>query len=111
MALTQAQLSRLMGPDTDRVTLYRNLRSLLQAGIIHEINAGSSNPCFALCPPVCSGSEHQHQHIHFLCKACGATHCLDTQEPLWPVLPSGYQVQNWQLNAEGLCEKCSKTLK
>ena len=51
MALTQAQISQRLGHDTDRVTLYRNLRSLMQAGILHEINAGTTNPCYALCPP------------------------------------------------------------
>ncbi|MFZ4630951.1 MAG: Fur family transcriptional regulator [Bacteroidia bacterium] len=111
VALTQAQISQRLGHDTDRVTLYRNLRSLMQAGILHEINAGTTNPCYALCPPVCDATEHQHRHIHFLCDSCGTTHCVDSSEPPWPVLPTGYLVRDWKLTAEGLCTTCSKSQK
>ncbi|MFM9143408.1 MAG: Fur family transcriptional regulator [Bacteroidota bacterium] len=106
IALTQAQLAKKLGTGTDRVTLYRNLRSLMQAGILHEINAGTPNPCYALCPPSCGSQEHRHHHVHFLCSNCGVTQCVDTQEPVWPTLPQGYQVQTWNLIAEGRCLAC-----
>ena len=107
VALTQAQLVKILGDDTDRVTVYRNLRTLMQAGILHEINAGTPNPCYALCPPSCGNQEHRHHHVHFLCSYCGGTQCVDTPEPVWPALPRGYQVQSWNLTAEGRCRTCA----
>ncbi|HTD02536.1 Fur family transcriptional regulator [Undibacterium sp.] len=113
----------------DRVTLYRALDCLTDAGLTHKI-AGDDR-VFRYS----TGSEHadqhvaggiQHQHGHFKCTRCARVFCLDDEhgyhgaEPAPPSLKEqlqatlqhtlgrGFQSHDIELTIKGWCADCAK---
>lgn len=66
----------------DRVTVYRTLNSLVEAGVAHKVDPGDRVYRFGLssaAAPTAPGSSG-HQHPHFVCDACGNVECLEDTE-------------------------------
>ncbi|KAF3997303.1 Fur family transcriptional regulator [Glaciimonas immobilis] len=72
--------------DMDRVTLYRALDCLTDAGLAHKIagddrvflySAGAEHTESASSDPLQPSAHAQHQHGHFKCTRCGKVFCLD----------------------------------
>ena len=87
------------------VSIYRNLNSFLEAGIVHRVDTGDRTWRFALC--ACGSSRHCHPH--FICRSCGMIECLngmDIPEP--PFLKPGYIIEEQEIYIKGLCGKCSE---
>lgn len=61
---------------TDRVTLYRTVKTFEEHGLVHRVEDGTGVTKFALCQPDCTANGHHHLHIHFYCTNCKETHCL-----------------------------------
>lgn len=92
----------------DRITLYRTLKTFVEKGVIHEILIPGEPKKLALCSPVCSGGDghHEHNHVHFQCKKCQETFCIEIEDK--PSLSLGaFRVENMEIQASGICEKCS----
>jgi Fur family ferric uptake transcriptional regulator len=64
---------RLAGVDLDRATIYRNLLSLTEAGLLVKTQLGDKVWRFEL--PNTSSTEHG-THPHFVCNDCGGVACL-----------------------------------
>ena len=94
---------------SDRVTIYRTLKTFVKKAVIHEINDGSSSIKYALCADSCTIEKHVELHPHFHCENCGKTICLDKQEINIQNLPENLIVNNYSLIINGLCGDCSKT--
>lgn len=108
-AMSQAELLSLMGPYADRVTLYRNLQTLMEVGLIHEVAVSNQAICYAMCPDHCESGEHKHQHLHFHCLQCHTTQCLEPLDTLpLPKIPKGFKVLDWQTEVKGYCAACSR---
>jgi Fe2+ or Zn2+ uptake regulation protein len=63
--LSQADLITAISKDTevvDRVSIYRNLASLKQAGVLHEVDSNS----YVFCSHECEG----HAHLLLFCQKC-----------------------------------------
>ena len=106
-AVSHADLESELGDGYDRVTIYRTLHTFTEKGLIHEINDGSGVGKYALCNHECGEHRHLDDHIHFSCKQCGKTYCLDGQS-LPPLnLPAGYHVEAISFVASGVCKDCS----
>ncbi len=90
----------------DRATLYRNLRTFEQNGLVHHIDDGTGITKYALCSDDCTTDRHQDTHVHFHCTSCGTTTCLpDTQIPVVD-LPSDYEAGYYELLIKGTCAAC-----
>jgi len=102
--LTQDQIAAKVGQRYDKVTIYRTLASLLEAGLVHRALTGAKTWQFELGRH-CS----QHQcHPHFTCTRCGSTHCLtELQPPLTQRPYKGFVIQRQQVLLEGLCPECA----
>jgi len=108
-ALSHADIEKKIGNTYDRVTIYRTLNSFLESGLIHKVLDSEGGVKYALC-----NHTHQHQgvhaenHIHFKCRKCSQTQCLDH----FPIpdfsLPKTYKVEGINLLVEGVCDKCDK---
>ena len=127
LLLSQRALSHLdvqdALPDMDRVTLYRALDCLTDAGLAHKIagddrvfrySTGSETTY-----PGNSERNIQHQHGHFKCTRCTRVFCLDdAQQPaslreqlqatLSSTLGRGFQSHDIELTIKGWCADCSK---
>ena len=103
-------------PQYDRVTLYRNLHTFIEKGIIHLIPHDGGLAYFGLSEAVRqslaetdthpSSESYYHDHIHFTCKACGRIECLPDHMVPEVVLPSDYQVDEVNLLVKGHCQSC-----
>ena len=92
-----------LGPDAgDRVTLYRVLDWLAEAGLATRGVDASRVTRYA------AARDGQHQnHLHFHCDGCGQVYCLDTPPPPPPALPEGFQLQRAELDLHGQCQRCT----
>lgn len=118
--------------DMDRVTLYRALDSLTDAGLAHKIagddrvfryNAGIEEIAHG------KHQAQQHQHGHFKCTRCAKVFCIDNvdeqllaadskqndhpslrqqlQKVLQSTLGKGFQSHEIELTIKGFCADCA----
>lgn len=93
-------------PKSDRITIYRTLKTFEENGIVHRINHGAGEAKFALCKEHCSTEQHLDQHPHFHCLKCGQIQCMETLTLLPPDLPPGYTYTSASMHLKGLCPSC-----
>lgn len=105
-ALTNTQLEAKLGKDFDRVTLYRNLISFEESGMIHKIPGDDGYMRYALCDN-CDVGHHHDGHVHFSCKVCGDTTCLDDVAVPDIKLPAGYRLDSAEMLISGTCIRCN----
>jgi Fe2+ or Zn2+ uptake regulation protein len=87
----------------NKVTVYRTLDSMIEAGLVHRAFI-SDGKCHFEMADRCS--EHQC-HPHFVCTDCGQTRCLpEVSLPLASSPPAGFVIQRQQVRLEGLCPDC-----
>lgn len=104
--------------DMDRVTLYRALDFLTEAGLAHKISgddrvfrysAGTDHP-----PPEPGETTLHHQHGHFKCTRCAKVFCLDSsgdaallRSALQETLGRGFQSHDVEFTIKGWCAECA----
>ena len=86
----------------DRVTLYRVLDWLVEAGLAHKSTDARGVFRFS----VAAAGEHQ-THTHFRCDFCGRVFCLDAPPPTPPRLPDGFSLSRMDLDLRGCCAACA----
>ena len=90
--------------ETDVVTVYRTLNTLVEKHLARRVRAEDRSWRFEL-----SGAEHVH--AHFVCDNCGKVECVPTIE-LQPSatfsakLAEGYDIHSQELTLHGTCPKC-----
>lgn len=105
-AISLNDLEKGMAP-SDRITIYRTLKTFEEKGLVHSIEDGSGATKYALCEQDCDGENHHDLHVHFYCNTCKETFCLpDTRIPEM-TLPNGFKQQEMNLIIKGICEHCS----
>ena len=89
----------------DRVTLYRTLTALQEAGLVHRVQ--DQNGAWRFCAHARLGKGCPGGHAHFLCTQCGRMHCLTSQALPWITVSDGSLVTGKQLVVYGLCPACA----
>jgi Fur family ferric uptake transcriptional regulator len=108
--------------DMDRVTLYRALDCLADAGLTHKIagddrvfrySAGAERAEPAIASTTGPHPPH-HQHGHFKCTRCAKVFCLDSigeagllQNALQESLGKGFQSHDIEFTIKGWCADCA----
>jgi len=105
-ALSYSDIEKKIAASYDRVTVYRTLKTFLDSGMIHKVLDDGGSLKYALCDVSCSTREHHHEHVHFKCKSCGQTSCLDRVGIPSIELPEGYSATELNLLIQGVCDKC-----
>lgn len=105
-ALSHSDLEMAVDDKYDRVTIYRTLKTFLEKGIIHKILDADGGTKYALCKTECTSETHRHDHVHFKCKLCGDTTCLESINIPNISLPGGYEREDINLLIEGSCPNC-----
>lgn len=111
LALLQVPIShpeltaRLCESDLDRATIYRNLLSLTEAGILVRLQLGDQVWRYEL--PQAQSKEHR-THPHFVCTACGDVACL----PESAVVLRGDAAKSnvVEIQLRGICGDCSPSI-
>jgi Fur family ferric uptake transcriptional regulator len=91
--------------DVDRVTLYRTLTALQEAGLAHRVQG--KDGVWHFCAHLAEGEGCPGNHPHFLCLRCGEMSCLSGQVLPWVVVDEGVQVIGKQLVVYGTCTACA----
>ena len=93
---------RLAGPGLDRATIYRNLLSLTEAGLLVRTQLGDGVWRFEL--PNTQSTEH-NTHPHFVCNDCGEVLCLPRSAVALRAETGSNEVTEIQLR--GRCAACA----
>ena len=103
-ALTHHDIELALGTVAlDRVTLYRVLDWLVEAGLAHKSTDARGVFRFS----VAAAGEHQ-AHTHFRCDFCGRVFCLEAPPPTPPRLPDGFTLSRIDLDLRGCCATCAE---
>ena len=105
-ALAHGDIEKKAGEKFDRVTVYRTLQTFVEKGIIHTIPTSDNMVRYALCKNDCTEGHHHDNHIHFVCKICGKTECLDQVTAPSLDLPYGYAAKTVEVVVSGICKDC-----
>jgi Fur family transcriptional regulator, ferric uptake regulator len=90
------------GPN--RVTVYRTLENLIEAGLVHKAFVGERSQYYELADKC---TEHQC-HPHFVCTDCGKASCMhDVSVSMATSTPAGFVIQRQQVRLQGLCPQCN----
>jgi Fur family transcriptional regulator, ferric uptake regulator len=91
---------------TDRVTLFRTVKTFEEKCLVHRVEDGSGAARFALCRANCEGGLNHEAHAHFFCKNCEQTFCLAKVAIPEVSLPSKFRGEEINLTIKGICERC-----
>ena len=105
-ALAHGDIEKKAGEKFDRVTVYRTLQVFVEKGIIHTIPTADNSIRYALCKDDCAGGHHHDHHVHFRCRQCHNTYCLDDVVTPDIKLPKGYSANQVEVVVEGVCKAC-----
>jgi Fur family ferric uptake transcriptional regulator len=93
-------------PKSDRITMYRTLKTFEEKGILHSIKGEGEEAKYALCNEHCSPINHIDQHPHFQCEKCKQVTCIDSQLIPSMELPDGYVQKEVTMMIKGICHDC-----
>ncbi|MBB6609703.1 transcriptional repressor [Pontibacter sp. Tf4] len=91
---------------SDRITLYRTLKTFEEKGLVHPIADGTGSVKFALCAGDCQTENHQDLHVHFHCSKCAETYCLPTTRIPEVSIPTDFAAEEVSLIVKGICGSC-----
>jgi Fe2+ or Zn2+ uptake regulation protein len=90
-------------PTISRATVYRNLNSLVEDGIIRRVQVPGGPDRF---------DRILEQHFHIQCVVCKSIHDLEMTKDLSIGLEDldlkGYQLESYQVVFNGVCPECQK---
>lgn len=105
--LSHADLVDAMGNQGyDRVTIYRNLTDLTEAGLVVRADLGDHVWRFELRR---AGKEHSGHHPHFTCTDCGTVSCLpeaSVRITSAKGAPRAIAARAVEVHLRGLCDRC-----
>lgn len=93
---------------SDRITIYRTLKTFEENGILHSIKGETEEMKYALCDKHCTPVHHIDQHPHFQCEQCKRVTCIDSLAIPKMELPKGYISKETTMMIKGVCPDCQK---
>jgi Fur family ferric uptake transcriptional regulator len=95
----------------DRVTLYRVLEWLVEAGLAHRVSGPDRVWRFSAHGDDGHPDAHGPQHGHFKCRACERMFCMKASTRLartvQGMLPEGFAGDEVELTVLGMCADCA----
>lgn len=101
VGLSEKDIRNRLSNKIDRATIYRTLKSLKEAGIIHPVSAEGSATKFVL-------KKEPKEHLHFKCTICDEITCLADIKISGYKLPHGYKKTESNFLIIGTCNECNK---
>jgi Fur family ferric uptake transcriptional regulator len=102
--MTQEEIATKLGDGPDKVTIYRTLKTFLEAGIVHRAYLQERSWHYELGDKC---TERQC-HPHFTCSSCGETFCMtELSVPMARSQFKGFKIEHQQVRLEGLCPECT----
>lgn len=105
-ALSGHEVEQQIGGETDRITLYRTLKTFEESGLIHRVIDTSDTVRYAACSVECSAHAHFDDHVHFKCTNCQHIYCLNQVAIPAVALPTGFAADSRDYLLAGVCREC-----
>ncbi len=105
-ALSGGEIEQQLAAGTDRVTLYRTLKSFEEQGLLHRVMDGTDIIRYASCSIECSAGAHFDNHVHFRCTVCQRIYCLYQVAVPAVVLPKNFEAHTRDYLLGGVCGTC-----
>jgi len=106
--LSHAELVEALGDEGyDRVTIYRNLTDLTEAGLVVRADLGDHVWRFELKR---EHTSHPGTHPHFTCTDCGTVACLPSESVRLTSAkgaPKAVAARSVDIQLRGLCDRCT----
>ncbi|XXF77663.1 Fur family transcriptional regulator [Myxococcaceae bacterium GXIMD 01537] len=106
--LSHAELVDALGSEGyDRVTIYRNLTDLTEAGLVVRADLGDHVWRFELRR---ESGQHAGTHPHFTCTDCGTVSCLPDEAVKLASTrgaPKSVAARKVEIQLRGLCDRCA----
>lgn len=93
---------------SDRITLYRTLKTFQEKGLVHSIDDGTGAPKYALCEEGCECDMEKDLHVHFHCRICSETFCMPKYKIPEIELPIKFKAEEANLVVKGVCANCGR---
>lgn len=93
---------------SDRITLYRTLKTFQEKGLVHSIDDGTGAPKYALCEEGCECDMEKDLHVHFHCRICNETFCMPKYKIPEIELPIKFKAEEANLVVKGVCANCGR---
>lgn len=91
--------AQLAAPGLGMATVYRNLKALVEEGVLHTVMLPAENPRYEL-----AGYPHHH---HFQCNQCQRVFDVHAcPGDLSRLAPTGFTVEDHDLTLYGRCKEC-----
>ena len=99
LALEVLELACEAVPRIGIATIYRNLKTMVDEGLLRQVVLPGENPRFEL-------SGHGHHH-HFQCKQCQKVYDIHScPTDLAALAPKGFTIDDHDLTLYGRCKNC-----
>lgn len=108
LALSLAEIKEKLGKDCDRVTIYRNLKTFTEKGILHRVYLDKQDSKYILPESIVNPKKTYSEHLHFRCVNCEMLKCLTDQKILKVALPEGFKMLETNFVVYGICDDCNK---
>lgn len=90
----------------ERTSIFRAIKNFEKNNLVHEIDDGSGATKFALCEDRCE-CNLEDLHVHFFCKICEQTFCLQQLQIPSMELPPEFVVKSANFVIKGICANCN----
>ena len=107
-AFPEDELRKTLSKDYDRTTVYRNIQTFVDLGILHQIIDDQKTIQFVLDKALANGTHTRTEHVHFKCEVCGRLFCLEDTPVKKYKLPDGFRKIKSDFLIIGVCDACNK---
>lgn len=91
----------------DKSSIFRTLTLFLEHDVVHAFEDGRGVLCYELCEEK-GACDHHDGHIHFYCKSCQRSFCMENIHILSFELPEGFYPHSISFVIKGECPDCRK---
>lgn len=92
-------------PQTERSSIFRALKLFAEHALLHIIDDGTGVQKYCVCR--CEHGGHIN-HVHFNCRVCGKTYCLEDYAIPVVEMPEGFRMEEAEYVVKGICRQCNK---
>ena len=94
------EAAALSVPGLGLATVYRNIKSLVDNGMLTTVYLPGENPRYE--------PSHHHHHHHFHCTRCNKVFDVhDCPGDMQQLAPKGFTVESHEITLYGVCETCT----
>lgn len=91
----------------DKSSIFRTLTLFLEHDVVHAFEDGRGVLCYELCEEK-GACDHHDGHIHFYCKSCQRSFCMENIHIPSFELPKGFYPHSISFVIKGECPDCRK---